>query len=159
MYLSDRKYSRALADLTSALEINPSYKKALSQRGKLNLMLGNCDEAVADYQVLTTIDSKEDKDLAHAVECAKLMNEAEQAQSSGHYRQAYDLLSTIIDEYSSSSSQMFMERAEISISLGDVFDAIADSGHALKLEPNQLSWLHFRGQLFYSVRFHLPVVI
>lgn len=151
VHLSDRKYNRALSDLTSALQINPRYSKALSQRGKLNLMLGKCAEAVKDYQNLKTIDSTENQYLSDAMECNKVINQAEMAQSSGQYQEAHDLLTIILDQYASSSAQMFMERAEISVSMGNVFDAIADSGHALKLEPNQVEWLHFRGQLFASI--------
>lgn len=51
-YLSDRKYAHALSDLSSSLAINPTYKQGRLQRGKLLMMLGQCAEALQDFQTL-----------------------------------------------------------------------------------------------------------
>ena len=46
------KYKEAWQDLSSALKIKPEYEQALSQRAKLSLRLGKCDEAVHDFRDL-----------------------------------------------------------------------------------------------------------
>lgn len=51
-YLSERKYSHALTDLSSSLDVNPKYKQGMLQRGKLLMMLGQCAEASQDFQNL-----------------------------------------------------------------------------------------------------------
>ena len=92
-----------------------------------------------------------EEDLTRALACDALMDRAEDAQAKGKYTEALDALTQIIDEYATSSAQLLMERAEISVSLGNVFDGIADSGHALKLDATNIAWLQFRGQLFYQL--------
>lgn len=44
-----------------------------------------------------------------------------------------------------------MDLAQLSVSMDNIFDAIADSGRALKLDSGNLDALQFRGQLFYQV--------
>ena len=43
----------ALADLNSALLINPAHEVVLGQRAKLQIRMGRCDEALADFQKLS----------------------------------------------------------------------------------------------------------
>lgn len=52
VYLRQQKLKEALADLNSALIINPSYEVVLVQRAKLQIRMGRCDEALSDYQKL-----------------------------------------------------------------------------------------------------------
>jgi tetratricopeptide (TPR) repeat protein len=49
VYLRQKKNKEALADLTSALELDPKHEQALAQRAKLNLRLGNCAESETDF--------------------------------------------------------------------------------------------------------------
>ena len=52
VYLRQHKLKEALADLNSALKLNPSNENALVQRSKLKLRLGKCDESIHDYELL-----------------------------------------------------------------------------------------------------------
>lgn len=52
VYLRQQKLKEALADLNSALTINPSYEVVLVQRAKLQIRMGRCDEALGDFQHL-----------------------------------------------------------------------------------------------------------
>jgi tetratricopeptide (TPR) repeat protein len=49
VYLRQLKLKEALADLNSALTINPAYEIVLVQRAKLQIRMGRCDEALNDY--------------------------------------------------------------------------------------------------------------
>ncbi len=49
VYLKQMKYREALADLSSALTINPKNENALAQRANLQMRLGKCAEAEKDY--------------------------------------------------------------------------------------------------------------
>jgi tetratricopeptide (TPR) repeat protein len=49
VYLRQQKLKEALADLNSALTRNPSHESALTQRAKLSLRLGRCDDAEKDF--------------------------------------------------------------------------------------------------------------
>lgn len=48
VYLTQQKYKEALADLNAALTRNPQNENALSQRAKLNMRLGRCEESERD---------------------------------------------------------------------------------------------------------------
>lgn len=50
VYLRQQKLKEALADLNSALTINPEYEVVLVQRAKLQIRMGRCEEALNDYQ-------------------------------------------------------------------------------------------------------------
>ncbi len=49
VYLKKQDYNKALSDLTAVLDLNPKHEKALAQRAKYNLKLGNCDMAEKDF--------------------------------------------------------------------------------------------------------------
>lgn len=53
VYLRLQKYREALSDLNTALNIKPDDSNVLQQRAKLQIKLGNCAEAEADYGRLT----------------------------------------------------------------------------------------------------------
>lgn len=60
------RLNEAVSDCTSALELDPSYLKALLRRAKCHLDLSNYDEAVADYEKAYKMDkSRETKDLLY----------------------------------------------------------------------------------------------
>ena len=52
VYLRQQKLKEALADLNSAIRINPQNENALVQRSKLQIRMGRCDEAAHDYAAL-----------------------------------------------------------------------------------------------------------
>lgn len=52
VYLRQQKLKEALADLNSALSINPAHEVVLGQRAKLQIRMGRCDDALADFQKL-----------------------------------------------------------------------------------------------------------
>ncbi|DAZ98153.1 TPA: hypothetical protein N0F65_005619 [Lagenidium giganteum] len=153
-YLSERKYAQALNDLTSALDVNPSYKQGMMQRGKLYMMLGQCTEAVSDFQKLVQLhpgDASAKEQYEKSNECAAYMNQAEQAQSRGDYASAHAYLTKVIEDHAISSVQLLLERAQISVSMGQAYDAIADLGTILKLDPSSLPALQLRGEVLYSL--------
>lgn len=79
------------------------------------------------------------------------INEAERAQSRGDFASAYAYLTTVIEETASSSIALLRERAQLSISLENPYDAIADLGSVLKLDSSNIPALLMRGEVFYTV--------
>lgn len=153
-YLSERKYAHALADLSSSLDVNPSYKQGLVQRGKLQLMLGQCNGAAVDFQRVVEIfptDASAQQQLEKSNQCALYIDEAGRAQSRGDYQSAHAYLTQVIDETAVSSVLLLLERAQLSISLNNPYDAIADLGSVLKLDSSNLPALQMRGEVFYTL--------
>jgi tetratricopeptide (TPR) repeat protein len=154
-YLMERKYAHALADLSASLDVNPKYKQGLMQRGKLHLMLGQCSDAVHDFTKLVEVDPAEAnaaKQLEKSNQCALYLDEAGRAQSRGDYASAHAYLTQVLEETAVSSVVLLRERAQLSVSLNQPYDAIADLGAVLKLESSNLPALQMRGEVFYTVR-------
>ncbi|TDH66356.1 hypothetical protein CCR75_001717 [Bremia lactucae] len=153
-YLSERKYSHALSDLSSSVAVNPKFKQGLLQRGKLLLMLGQCAEASRDFQTLLELYPKDTagaEQLHKSQECAAIIDQAERAHSRGEYQSAYNYLTEILESAAMSSVPLLLERAQLSVSLRSPFDAIADLGTILKLDPSNLVALQMRGEVLYSL--------
>ncbi|CAH0476927.1 unnamed protein product [Peronospora belbahrii] len=153
-YLSERKYFHALSDLSLALEINPKYRQGLLQRGKLLIMLGQCAEASLDLEKLIKLYPKDTvamEQLDKSKECAAYIDKAEIAQSRGDYQSAYDYLTQVLEGSAISSIPLLLERAQLSVSLENAYDAIADLGSILKLDPSNLVALQMRGEVLYSL--------
>ncbi|KAI9909181.1 hypothetical protein PsorP6_015074 [Peronosclerospora sorghi] len=154
VYLSERKYSHALSDLTSSLQVNPNYKQGIFQRGKLLMMLGQCAEAVQDFQHLVELypqDAAGTEQLVKSRECAAYIDQAEHAQSRGDYQSAYNYLTHVLDHSAISSVPLLLERSQLSVSMKNAYDAIADLGSILKLDPSNLVALQMRGEVLYSL--------
>ncbi|KAL4165670.1 hypothetical protein KRP22_014380 [Phytophthora ramorum] len=153
-YLSERKYAHALSDLSSSLDVNPTYKQGLLQRGKLLMMLGQCAEASQDFQSLVELyptDAAGAEQLDKSRECAAYIDEAERAHSRGDYQSAYTYLTQVLEGSAMSSVPLLLERAQLSVSLQNQYDAIADLGTILKLDPSNLVALQMRGEVLYSL--------
>ena len=52
VYLRQSKLKEALSDLNSALQLKPENEAALAQKGKLEMRMGRCADAVANMQKL-----------------------------------------------------------------------------------------------------------
>ncbi|RLN52835.1 hypothetical protein BBJ29_004048 [Phytophthora kernoviae] len=153
-YLSERKYSHALSDLSLSLDVNPRYKQGILQRGKLLMMLGQCAEASADFQSFVEFyptDAAGAEQLEKSRQCANYIDEAEHAHSRGDYQSAYTYLTQVLEGSAISSVPLLLERAQLSVSLQNPYDAIADLGSILKLEPSNLPALQMRGEVLYSL--------
>ncbi|KAG1691778.1 hypothetical protein DVH05_026152 [Phytophthora capsici] len=153
-YLSERKYSHALSDLSSSLDVNPKYKQGMLQRGKLLMMLGQCAEATQDFQNFVELypkDASGAEQLSKSQECAAYIDEAERAHSRGDYQSAYNHLTQVLEGSAMSSMPLLLERAQLSVSLQNPYDAIADLGTILKLDPSNLIALQMRGEVLYSL--------
>lgn len=49
LYLRQQKFKEALADLNSALKLKPDNEMVLAQRAKLQMRMGRCADAEADF--------------------------------------------------------------------------------------------------------------
>ncbi|KAF0718516.1 hypothetical protein AaE_010629 [Aphanomyces astaci] len=153
-YLAERKYASALADLTSAVKFKPTYTQGYLQRGRLNLMTGNCADAVEDFTKVVALDPNNvggNDNLAKSHDCAHHLTHAAEAQATGNFDKAVQSLTHAIDNYAVSSPSLLLQRAELNGFLGKTFDLIADTGSILRIEPGSLSALNLRGEAYYSL--------
>lgn len=150
IYLRQQKLKEALADLNSALAIKPEFEAVLVQRSKLNLRLGNCNQAEEDLTKLQRL-SPSNKDielLPQATACKNAVNKAEVFYGRSQWGPARDHLNEAI-RYAEGSSSLLYKRAICSFHLGDTYEAIADTGKILKAEADNLLALELRGNSYY----------
>jgi tetratricopeptide (TPR) repeat protein len=150
IYLRQQKLKEALSDLNSALAIKPDFEAVLSQRGKINLRMGYCNQAEEDLLRLQKINpASKDVELApQASACKAAMNKAEVFYTRGQWAPAREHLSEAL-RYAESSSSLLFKRATSSFHVGDTYEAIADTGKVLKAEPENIQALELRGNCYY----------
>ncbi|GMF50918.1 unnamed protein product [Phytophthora fragariaefolia] len=118
------------------------------------MMLGQCAEASQDFQHLVELYPKDTagaEQLDKSRECAAYIDEAERAHSRGDYQSAYSYLTQVLEGSAISSVPLLLERAQLSVSLQNPYDAVADLGTILKLDPSNLIALQMRGEVLYSL--------
>lgn len=87
--------------------------------------------------------------LDKSKECSVYLDEAERAHSRGDYQSAYDSLTHVLEGAAILSIPLLLERAQLSVSLQNAYDAIADLSSVLKLDPSNLVALQMRGEVLY----------
>lgn len=152
VYLRQHRYKDALSDLTAALKVKPTYEAALVQRAKLQVKLGLCAESAVDWNKLREVNPAH-KDLASSEDantCMHAFTTAQQHIDRGQYGPARDNLNTVV-RYTEAAAAVYIRRAWCSLHLGDYYEAIADTGKALKIEGDNLEALELRGRAYYIV--------
>ncbi|RLN15090.1 hypothetical protein BBJ28_00019108, partial [Nothophytophthora sp. Chile5] len=109
------------------------------------------DNAFAGGDMKTVRPRTAAEQLEKSRECAAYLNEAERAHSRGDYQSAHAYLTQVVEGSAISSVPLLLERAQLSVSLQNPYDAIADLGTILKLEPSNLPALQMRGEVLYSL--------
>jgi len=152
VYLRKQRLREALSDLNSALEIKPNDENFLSNRGKLNIKLGRCSNAALDFNDLARL-YPNNKDLSlrpNAIACASAMKEAENAFKHNKYSLAKDFYNQAL-RFAESSSFLFIQRAYCWSFLNEHFEAISDTGKAIKIDSNSIEALELRGKSYYII--------
>ena len=93
----------------------------------------------------TTVDTNSQSD---ANRCIHFLNEAEKAYNTQQWKHAYELYTSTI-RYAELAPSLLLKRAVTSFSTGDYYEAIADTGKVLKLEPDNILALEMRGRSYY----------
>ena len=93
------------------------------------------------------------KDLSHASHassCKHALSVADRALQQGRFQAARDSLNEAL-RHAEAAPALFLKRAVSHFHAGDKFEAIADAGKALKLEPDNLAALELRGKCYYAL--------
>eukprot|EP00981_Chlorochromonas_danica_P000865 scaffold211_cov168-Ochromonas_danica.AAC.6 len=148
----DEKFKEALADLSNALTRNPQNENALSQRAKLNMRLGRCEDSEKDLISLKRINpkNKEVGRLADAASCKNVLQEAQRAFKSKQWSLAKHHLTEAL-RFTDISTKVFMQRSWCYFYEKDYFESIADSGRVLKIEADNLEAFLLRGKAYFYV--------
>ncbi|GLD97147.1 hypothetical protein PINS_up005830 [Pythium insidiosum] len=118
------------------------------------MMLGQCADASKDFENVLSLfpsEASAHDQLQKSNQCALYIDEAGRAQSRGDYQSAHAYLTQVLEETAISSVALLLERAQLSVTLGSPYDAIADLGSVLKLDSSNIPALQMRGEVFYSL--------
>jgi len=171
-YIPLEKFSHAIADLTSCVDLDAASGAGgattappvlpLLQRANLQLLTGRCREAVLDYERVLSLDnSKRDAHsrLPHARECASALDRADQWEAHGHWAAARDELTNAVAENRATHAPALLLRraeaqiklaAETPISANDIETALGDLARVLKMDSKNLKAYALRGRALYS---------
>jgi DnaJ family protein C protein 3 len=146
-----KRTRNALSDLNHAIEINPEYTTAFALRARLQMTLGRCPGAAADYEEVLKIkpthgDAK--KMLPKARECAAEVAAAERLIEEQRWEEAERMLDQVMVT-TGNAPHLKMLRGKARFMLGKYFEAIADAGDVLKIEKESVEALLLRGRAYY----------
>jgi len=161
VYIRMKKPQGALGDLDAALRLAPEYEAALTARAKLLLSVGRCSEATEDWKLAKLVAKKEKGQtdaatgVAKAEACVAELERAEAARRRKDWRLYIESMGAVLENYADASpGALLVERARAFYELGDVYEAIADLGRALKADPDDLEALELRGSCYYRLADH-----
>lgn len=157
-----RKPLAALADLDAALRLAPEFEDALASRAKILASIGRCTDAGEDWRLAMAVAKRESKrseafeGLSRAEACARSLDVARKAGKRGDFRKQIEELTLVLDSLTSGQppGSLLLERAKAFFELGDLYEAIADAGKALKSDPDDLDALELRGTAYYRLADH-----
>lgn len=154
-YQRQRKFQQALQDLNAALAIKPQYKQCVAGRAKVLRQLGRCEEALADLGALSKLDPghKDLVDRELVQRCADSLVKAGESARRGDLPGAREALGVAL-EAAEAAAGLLMQRGDLSMRLGDLYEAAADYGRAIKLEGDNIAALQKRGEAYYALGEH-----
>lgn len=156
VYLKKKEHSKAVRDLTKAIEQDSKFVKGFVARAKSYTLSGECSEAVEDYQtVLKLKPNNKDalKMLPKARDCAGHVAQASALMDMGQGQQAALFLSEALKIAYHSSSLLLM-RAQAHMKHGDFQSVLVDTRQVLKLDKKNLVALLLRGGAYYYMGDH-----
>ena len=161
VYLRAKRIADAIGDLGAALKLAPEYEAALTSRAKALASVGRCAEAGEDWKVARLVAKKDaakrdaDAGAAAAAACAKELADAAKARKKGDRRLELEHLNVVLENYADAQpAALLLDRARAHAANGDWYEAIAESGRALKASPDDLEALELRGLAYYRLADH-----
>lgn len=143
VFLALNRPKSALDDLNKAIELNPKFTSALSQRASLHVKLGNLDEAHIDYERYLQNDPDNDEALAMYSKIEKLKEDIINVQDmleEYQYDEALRLLEPII-EVAPYNTELLKTRANAFERVGEIRRAISDYRAVAKLSVDSGTYL------------------
>ena len=155
-----RQYESALNDIRNAAELDKTY---LPMKAKLLVQLGQCVQAVEEYQkYLSGLNSEASADLQKemkaATDCKQVMQEADAAFVQGDYKAAvffYDQALGMVEV----GDDLRWPKAQSLFHLGDYYGTISDTGKLLKQNAQHLEAYRLRGQAYHRLGEHEQAIL
>jgi DnaJ family protein C protein 3 len=152
VFLALNRPNAALDDLNKAIELNPKFTSAISQRAGLHVKLGNLDEAHIDYEKYLKNDPDNNEALMMYSKIEKLKENIVAVQDmleEYRYDEAIKLLEPII-ELAPYNTRLLKTRADAFERVGEIRRAINDYRAVAKLSVDSATYLQI-ASLWYKL--------
>ena len=153
-----RNFVSALKDITQACEVDGKNAEYRLQKAKLLVNLGQCEEAVEEFNVMnhlrldTTNDEvMKNRDDAH--NCAHLLESATRAYSNGQWDVAISSFDKALSFMDHNYDYLFM-KAKAEFNMGDYYGAVSDTAKILKAHSNHIEAYELRGMAYFRLGEH-----
>lgn len=133
------EYEQAIADYTSALQINPSDANVYSNRAAIYLLLSAYDRAQADLNEALKLEPENPK---------AQYNQGALYLKQGANDKALEHFSGMISKSIGATRDVFGSRALIYLKRGQINEALADLDQAIKQDPNYIDGYMNRGTAY-----------
>ena len=150
-----RKYMDALQEISTAVALEATNDKYRSPKAKLLVQVGQCDRAVAEYDLLQVPDKVAQK---MAADCQTAIEEAERAFFQKEWEVAAILFQSAL-QFVEVASDLVWPRAQALYNSGDFYGCISDTGKLLKQHPQHLDAYRLRGDAYHRLGEHEQAVL
>lgn len=144
-----KRYMDALKDVNNALQVDPSSTDYRMQKAKLLVNVGQCDQALEEYNEMkhTGPAAQEAQQCAQAIELAnKAVYNEKWSEAAGYFHQALT--------YVEQATDLQYARAMALYHVGDYYGVISDTGRVLKAHSNHVDAYYLRGQAYTKLGDH-----
>jgi len=150
-YMMLRKYREAIGDTSTSTRIDPSYVKAYSREGKLNLLLGDYAAALKCFEKVKELEPKNDTvnvDIQNANAVKSFDEKANESYKKGDYRRVVFLMDSALN-HSSDSMHFKIAKAEALALLGRYQEAQEIANDCIFRDQTNVDAIYVRGICLY----------
>uniref|UniRef100_A0A7S2R980 J domain-containing protein n=1 Tax=Eucampia antarctica TaxID=49252 RepID=A0A7S2R980_9STRA len=151
-----RRLEDALTDITSALTVDPSLDEYRLTKAKLLISLGQCEEALPEFELLNKNGFQNDKVSSaenDAVECASKLDLATKAYADENWSEAVRFFELALAHMDQAIDYLFM-KAQAEFHAGDYYGTVSDTGKILKTHSKHLEAYQLRGEAYMRLGEH-----
>jgi len=138
-FFFSRNYDGAIAEFTKAIELNPKFDRAYTNRGISWMEKGEYDRAIDDCSIAMELNPKQLQAYSSRGNAWRFKGDFNQAVAD--YTKAIEL--------NSNEARLYNNRGATWVNKGDFEQAIADFTKAIELEPKYAMPYYNRGNILY----------
>lgn len=150
----------ALKDITKAVEIDPQ-KEYHYQKGKLLVSLGQCEDAILEYQKIDSSTGNEafahEEDLPYSMQeaksCADNLSLATKALNNKQFKEANHYFNVALSHVEQAPDILFL-KARAEYELNDYYGVVSDTGKILKVHGQNIEAYLLRAQAYFRLGDH-----
>lgn len=146
-----KEFRKAINDLGKAVELDPKFWKGYTTRAKNLVLIGQCEEAVADIDLVLAAKpkNKQAAKLKPDVDkCIQHLRTAASLEASRQWNAAKEELTKTL-EIAYESNDLIVRRARTYMAMNDYQSVLVDTREVLQRDKNNMDAMAVRAEAFY----------